>query len=303
MEEDPVPQDVETMYTRGLEYLVRTRTDRGVWVDPQGTQPGVIGLVVLAMLAHGDDPNNGPYATQIKSGLEYILSSANAANGYIGSSMYNHGFATLALAEAYGAVDDPRLGPALKKAVDLILSVQSQNQRGAWRYSPQSTDADTTVSGAQLVALMAARNAGLAVPEEAVDKALRFYLECQLPDGSVGYTGADSGGAARTAISALVFALAKQKESRGFKGAVRYLKDAGGERDSYFFYYLYYASQAYFHSDQESWKDFNSANIKRLKSAQNSDGSWSGSEGTLFATSAALMSLAINYRYLPIYER
>jgi len=34
------------------------------------------------------------------------------------------------------------------------------NTFGAWRYSPESKDADTTVSGAQMVALFAARNAG-----------------------------------------------------------------------------------------------------------------------------------------------
>ena len=97
--------------------------------------------------------------------------------------MYNHGFSTLALAEAYGQVQDERIGPALQKAVDLILSSQSQNPNGAWRYAPDSPDADTTVSGAQMVALFAARNAGIGVPDAAIQKALRFFAECQTPDG------------------------------------------------------------------------------------------------------------------------
>ena len=67
--------------------------------------------------------------------------------------MYNHGFATLALAESYGAVNDDRLGPALQKAVRLILTSQEANPTKAWRYSPDARDADTTVSGAQMVAL------------------------------------------------------------------------------------------------------------------------------------------------------
>ena len=58
-------------------------------------------------------------------------------------------FATLALAELYGAVDDPRVGPALQRAVTLILEAQKRNQKGAWRYRPESNDADTTVSGGQ----------------------------------------------------------------------------------------------------------------------------------------------------------
>ena len=42
--------------------------------------------------------------------------------------MYNHGFAALA-GEAYGQVNDRRLGPALKKATELILNAQ---KRSAW---------------------------------------------------------------------------------------------------------------------------------------------------------------------------
>ena len=38
--------------------------------------------------------------------------------------MYNHGFATLALAEYYGLSNDTINGPALKKATNLIVSAQ-----------------------------------------------------------------------------------------------------------------------------------------------------------------------------------
>ena len=65
------------------------------------------------------------------------MKHADPATGYIGTSMYNHGFSTLALAEAYGAVDDPRLGPALQKAVRLIVLAQEENSLHAWRYSPR----------------------------------------------------------------------------------------------------------------------------------------------------------------------
>ncbi|MGB9604154.1 MAG: squalene--hopene cyclase, partial [Limisphaerales bacterium] len=169
-EPDSIPPEVERMYRRGLDFLTRTQTPKGYWQDTYGQQPAVVGLAILAMLAHGDDPNTGPYAIPIKRGLDFILENQNKVTGYIGNSMYNHGFATLALAEAYGAVNDERLGPALKKAVDLILVSQTKNPFGAWRYSPESTDADTTVSGAQMVALFAAKNAGIDIPEEAIKK-------------------------------------------------------------------------------------------------------------------------------------
>lgn len=115
----------------------------------------------MSVLAHGDDPNAGPYATMVRRCLNYILSKQNKSSGYIGDSMYNHGFATLALAEAYGMVRDDRIGPALQKAVALTLTAQKKNKTGGWRYAPDSTDADSTVTGCQIVSLYAARNAGI----------------------------------------------------------------------------------------------------------------------------------------------
>ncbi|MEI7732606.1 MAG: prenyltransferase/squalene oxidase repeat-containing protein [Verrucomicrobiota bacterium] len=299
---DPIPPEVERMYKKGLDWLVKNQSSDGVWKDTYGNNPGVVGLAVVAMLAHGDDPNSGPYSVPIKRGLSFILSQQQEKNGYIGNSMYNHGFATLALAESYGVVNDERLGKALHKAVDLILSSQARNGFGAWRYSPETTDADTTVSGAQMVALFAARNAGIGVPEDAIQKGLRFFKLCQSADGGLGYTGPDSGNAPRTAIGALVFALAKQKNSKEFLGAARFLGSAPRE-DHYFHYYLYYASQAYFHTSGKSWREWNTLNIKVLNATQNSNGSWEGQFGSAFSTSACLLSLALNYRFLPIYER
>jgi uncharacterized protein YfaS (alpha-2-macroglobulin family) len=217
--------------------------------------------------------------------------------------MYNHGFATLALAEAYGSVNDPRIGPALKKAVNLILSTQARNGLGAWRYSPESTDADTTVSGAQLVALLAARNAGLAVPDKAIKTALAFFSGCQAGDGGFGYTGNSGSSRTTSAIGTLVFALAKRKSTEEFKSAIRYAEGGNDAGMSLQYYYVYYRSQALFHGDMKAWEEWNLENAEKLVGSQSDSGAWTGNEGEVFATSAALLSLALNYRYLPIYER
>ena len=299
---DASPAAIDPMYVKGLQYLVKNQAAEGGWPDVYGRQPGVIGLCVVSMLAHGDDPNVGPYATAIKRGLGAIVTLQSKETGYIGNSMYNHGFATLALAEAYGAVDDARIGPALQRAINLIVASQARNPSGGWRYSPDSTDADTTVSGAQMVAMFAARNAGLAVPEEAIQKGLNYFKSCKTPEGGYGYTGTSGPNAARCAIGVLVFALAKQKDSAEFKSAWQYLQQAGGE-SHYQQYYLYYGAQAYFHAAPDAWRKWNTANIRSLAGTQNKDGSWEGSFGNSFGTAASLLSLALNYRFLPIYER
>jgi squalene cyclase len=300
---DLAPIEVDRIYVKGLQFLLKTQSPDGSWADTTyGKEPAVVGLAVVSMLAHGDDPNTGPFSQSIRRGLDYILKNMSPKTGYIGRSMYNHGFGTLALAEAYGAVDDARLGPALQQAVRLILNSQANNAFGAWRYSPESTDADTTVSGAQLVALFAARNAGIAVPEEAVQKALKFFASCQTPDGGFGYTSAASPNAARTAIGCLVLALAKEKDSKSFKAAFAFLQKAPADF-SYQQYFLYYGSQAFFHASPQAWQAWNRKNIKTLGQSQNPDGGWEGQFGQTFATAASLLSLALNYRYLPIYER
>lgn len=297
------PSQVDRIYTRGLQYLAKAQLAEGRWNEmPYGAEPAVVALAVVSMLAHGDDPNTGPYALQIKRGLDFVLKQMNPSTGYIGRSMYNHGFSTLALAEAYGQVQDDRLGPALEKAVRLITSSQARNPFQAWRYSPESVDADTTVSGAQMVALFAARNAGMAVPEEVIQKGIAFFLKCQTPEGGFGYTSASSPNGARTAIGCLVLSLAKEKKSKAFERAFAFLKGAPGDA-SYQQYYLYYAAQAFFQASPEAWNEWNRKNVKTLAGTQNEDGSWDGQFGPTFSTAASLLSLALNYRYLPIYER
>ena len=108
---DVNPSEVDRVYVKGLQYLAKAQMPEGRWNEmPYGAEPAVVALAVVAMLAHGDDPNHGPYALPIKRGLDFVLKNMNQTTGYIGRSMYNHGFATLALAEAYGHVLDDRKG-------------------------------------------------------------------------------------------------------------------------------------------------------------------------------------------------
>ena len=182
-------EEIDETYRKGLEFLAESQEERGCWTDSSyGSQPGVVGMAILAFLARGDDPEFGPYRLHVKRAMNFLLKQQNQKTGYIGNSMYNHGFATLALAEAYGLTNDLRLGPALEKATKLIVSSQKSNSKGGWRYSPDSQDADSTISGAQLVALFAARNAGIKVPEEAIEKGKAFLLSCQDSNGGFGYT-------------------------------------------------------------------------------------------------------------------
>jgi hypothetical protein len=306
--ETRVTPELERAVQRGLECLAGRQKPDGTWPDGYGQVSGVVGLAMMAFLAHGEVPDDGKYGIVIRRAVDYIVST-QSSNGLLAgrsesSPMYSHGFATLALAEAYGVVDDPRIGPALKKAVGLI--VRSQNQLGGWRYSVDAKDADTTVSGAQMIALRAAAHAGMEVPIDSIRRGVRYYMNCFCPGGGFGYTGADSPNAARAGIGLLVLSLSGQYRSAEAKATADYLLNGEHGDSSYFFYSCYYRSQAMFQAGGKYWRFWNETMTPAILAMQQPDGSWSGagdSGGTTGSTAMALLAVEVNYNLLPIYQR
>src|SRR6516164_9548647 len=232
---EAVPRDVRELYDKGLQFLVKTQSENGDWPGGQ-SGPGITGLALMVFLASGDDPNFGVYANNVRRAVRKIITDQDPNTGYLGNSMYHHGFGMLGLAEAYGAVDDrqvwpggkkPRsIGAALELAVRAAITSQKKNPLGAWRYSPDATDADTSVSGAVLVGLLAARNAGIEVSDECIDKAISYYTKMTAPSGQVAYSGGLGGfdeSLARISIGTLVYSLARRKDLPQFKATLHYL--------------------------------------------------------------------------------
>jgi hypothetical protein len=317
---EAVPREVDEIYGPGLEFLARTQNDRGTWPAGESAGPGTTGLALLAFLASGEDPNFGRYRDVIRGGLRHIIQSQSAVTGYIGPSMYHHGFATLALCEAYGTVDDSDLfvgsdipadkrrllDEAVELAVRAAITSQTRNRQGGWRYAPNSSDADTSVSGAVLMGLLAARNAGIKVPDQAIDRAIDYFVKMTNQSGIVGYAsvGEIAGeSVARSSIANLVFAIARRKDLPAYQATKRYLISNLDTKSLWPEYARYYQAQALFQADVDVWKDWNQRLIEQLKRDQKEDGSFDGDLGITNSTSMSLLALAVNYRLLPIYER
>jgi len=302
---------LERSVARGLEYLARTQNPDGSWAGSYGNTSGVVGLAMLAFLAHGDMPDEGKYGHVIRRAVDFIVKTQQP-NGLLsgrgGSPMYSHGFATLALAEVYGLIDDPRVGAALKKAVGLILTSQKNNRMGAWRYSVNSSDADTTVSGAQMVALRAAANAGIEVPMDSIRRGVAFYKRCFIPGGGFGYTSPGGPNHARSGIGLLVLSLCGEYRSTEAKATAEWLlSHAISPGGGYFAYACYYASQAMFQAGGKYWRHWNETVTPLLISMQQEDGSWASvagsSGGPTCGTAMILLAMEVNYNFLPIYQR
>ena len=318
-----VPVEVDAIYTRGLQWLVDNQTHNGNWGGSHSGHgvgdTGICGMSVMAFLASGEDPNFGRYSENIRKTIRYIIRQQKASTGYLPGSMYQHGFATLGLAEAYGAVDEELLwevedspvrrtiGEALELAVRCAVTAQKNNRWGGWRYTPDSSDADTSVSGAVLMGLLAARNAGVRVPDECIDKALSYFQRMTSQKGGVGYSGGVGGlGGSKNlqAISSLVMSIGRRKNLQEYQAVTRQVaRNIEHNESSYPYYFRYYMAQALFQSDFAAWQRWNTKTTRQLKSMQNDDGSFRSGHGQAYGTAMSLLALALNYRFLPIYER
>jgi hypothetical protein len=309
-----IPPDVDRIYERGLAWLASSQQPDGSWKDNY-SGCGITGICLMAFLASGEDPNYGKYAANIHRAIYSIITAQDASTGYMPNSMYHHGFAMLALSEAYGAVDEslypnnekpPRtIAQALQLAIGCAATSQKKNGMNAWRYQPDAADADTSVSGAVLMGLLAARNAGMDVPDDVLNGGMDFMRRSTGSGGDVAYTGGfgGMGGSMNlTAISALTNAVAKTKDTPAYKAALKRLLDnlENPETGSYAEYYRYYMAQALFQGNYDAWQKWNAEQVRILRDTQADDGSFNDAA---YQTGMSLLALALNYRFLPIYER
>lgn len=305
-----VPHRVRRAVERSLDYLAKTQQDDGAWPDNYGRSPAVIGLIILAYLGHGEVPGRGKYKDTLDRAIKYLVNSANKETGLVSRTgsqpMYNHGFATLALAEIYGMSGREDIYAALTKAVELI--VNTQNSQGGWRYQARPSDADITVTACQLMALRAARNAGVNVPKETIDNGVKYIKACAIAGGGFGYqAGSGSPTKSRAGIGTLMLQLLGEEDSEAVtKGADYILNNPLVPGETYYYYALYYCSQAMYQKGGKYWEYWEKKMTDDVLARQSPDGSfnYSGSSGgKYYAVAMAVLALEINWKYLPIYQR
>lgn len=306
---------------RGLAAVAAMQTEDGSFgIGPRyGKNVAVTALCCLALLGDGNIPGRGEYGEQVRKGLEFVLSasaetgllSADAGNG----PMYGHGFATLFLGEVYGMTQgggdtalSGRTHEALVKAVRLIE--RTQNAEGGWRYNPVPFDADVSVTICQVMALRSARNAGLEVPKETIDRAVEYVRKCQNPDGGFRYQlnqGMSAWPRSAAGVATLYYAGIYQDDA--IEKGLRYLIERalpGNDAESrlHYFYGHYYAVQTMYLSGGDKWAAWWPGIRQELIGKQNPDGSWSdATAGTAYGTAMALIILQMPKRYLPIFQK
>ena len=301
---------------QGLTFLAERQIEEGSFgTSGYARNVAVCGLSGMAFLANGSTPTRGPYAEQVNRCIEYLLSQTND-DGFIAASdatsrgpMYGHGFATLFLCEVYGMSAQTELRDRLGQAVELIVA--SQNDEGGWRYQPQPGDADMSVTVCQVMALRAARNAGIAVPRETIDQAIAYVKKCQNNDGGFRYTlagGEQRSQFARSAAGVVALYNAGIYDGPELKSGLDYLQQfrPGKEptaRGGFYFYAHYYAVQAMWHAGGDHWQQWYPAIRDELIVRQLPNHSWPDAICAEYGTAMACIVLQVPNNYLPILQR
>jgi hypothetical protein len=276
----------------------------------------VTALAGIAFLSAGNTPNRGKYGRNVESAVQFILANTDPT-GLISTPearqqnpMYGHGFATLFLAEAYGMTQRAEIRDKLKLAVNLI--VNTQNKEGGWRYFPVRREADISVTVCQIMALRAARNAGIYVPKSTVDQCTKYVKQCQNSDGGFSYqllTGNQSSIWPRSAAGVVALYSAGVYEGREIDRGLKYLIDhlPRGEvfrNEMFYFYGHYYAAQAMWQAGGNHWRQWFPAIRDELLGRQMQNGSWSDQTvNSEYGTAMACIVLQMPNNYLPIFQR
>jgi hypothetical protein len=317
--------------SRGLAFLAsRKNRDNSFGTGAYMGNTAVTSLSAMAFMAAGNQPNRGAHGKIVTDALRYVLSQEGRGGpkGFLSNPqatphgpMYGHGFATLFLAEVSGMVPDKELGKEvhekLRRAVDLII--KSQNGEGGWRYKPEPRDADLSVTICQIMALRAARNAGVSVPEEVRNRCVAYVKNCQdKREGWFRYMGMGGGGGgpqafARTAAGVVALYSAGIYKGPEVELGLQFLRNNKPGQfgrhelqfrpDMHYFYGHYYAVQAMYVAGGDYWKEWFPAIRDELIGTQRPDGSWLDQICNHYATAMACLILQVPNNYLPILQK
>lgn len=317
-------EQVDKAVDKALAYLKTQQAADGSFAS--GSMKGstaVTSFAVMAYLAKGHTPGNGEYGDVINKGIDYILSQQKKEGMLVGPApshgpMYCHTIATLMLSEVSGMVDDARqkkIDKVLPVALKIIISAQQVKkppaQQGGWRYSPQAVDSDISCSGWALMGLRSARGNGAQVPKEAIEQAVKFIMNCRMPDGGFAYQPGGGSGLARTGTGLLCLELCGRHGDKATTAAgdwiLKHLPRNVGE--DFFYYGLYYCSQGMFQLGGQHYEKWATHMYEMMLKVQKPDGSWpqgAGNEaapGTCYSTAMTVLAISVSYRQLPIYQR
>jgi hypothetical protein len=312
--------DVERTVARGLEWLASQQSRLGHWVANNDHYPtAMTALAGTAFLCEGSTTTQGKYAPNIRKAVDYLIGRSRS-NGLIGDPMrddhytYGHGFSMLFLSQVLGEEEDidrrEQLVDVLSRAV--VFTGRAQTDAGGWGYISAKDgngfdEGSTTIT--QVQGLRSCRNAGIPVPKEIIDKAIKYIKKCTTAEGAVQYNS--KGGGPRAPITAAAIAClynAGDYDDEYVPKLMNYcrtqLDNISNQGFGHWHYAHYYYAQVLYREGGKAWDEYRDKIFERIISEAGNDGSWSqGYIGSVYTTATNLTILQLPQGVLPIYQR
>jgi len=312
--------DLDRVVNRGLEWLAARQSRLGSWSANNDRYPtSMTALAGIAFLCEGSTTMQGKYAPNIRRAVDYLVSRSRK-NGLIGDPTrddrytYGHGFSMLFLSQVLGEEEDAerraQLIDVLTRAV--VFSGEAQTEPGGWGYVSAKDgggfdEGSTTIT--QIQGLRGCRNAGIPVPREIIDKAIKYIKNCTLADGGVQYNS--KGGGPRPAITAAAIAClfnAGEYDSEYVPKLMNYcrgqLDNISNQGFGHWHYAHYYYAQVLYREGGKTWESYRDKIFDRIIQDAGADGSWNqGYIGPVYTTAANLTILQLPKGALPIFQR
>jgi hypothetical protein len=171
------------------------------------------------------------------------------------------------------------------------------------------------VSVAQLMALRAAKNAGVYVDKAVVDKAVKYIKDCRQPDGGYAYIKGQSGSLfPRSAAAVVGLYSAGIYDGEHVESGLAYIRKfrPHGQRNApmevrpeHYYYGHYYAALAMWTAGGNYWNDwFPAIRSELLVRREPITSVWDDRIfGSAYATAMACIILQLPNNYLPIMQK
>ncbi len=316
--------DAEDVTRRALAWVAKRQSRVGHWTANDGRYPtAMTSLAAMSLLTEGSTTTQGKYSENIRLAVEYLAQRSNP-NGLIGDARrddrytYGHGFAMLFLSQVLGEEEDEirreQLVDVLTRAV--VFTGRAQTKAGGWGYVSAKDghgfdEGSTTVT--QVQGLRGCRNAGIEVPKEIIDKAVKYIHNCTTKDGGVQYSS--KGGGGRPAITAAAVAClfnAGEYDGEYVPKLLAYCKkqlaNISNQSFGHWHYAHYYYSQAMYREGGKTWEAYRDKVVAKVVREATDDGKqyayWSqGYIGPIYTTAINLTILQLEKGCLPVYQR
>jgi Prenyltransferase and squalene oxidase repeat len=323
MADDSLPPQLDLSVARGLAYLARQQQPDGSFTgfDENGPRALPAAEALLAFLSAGETPLAGRHSLVVRNAVEYLLRQLPDDGDFgraDGSGADGQALITIALAQVHGCEADPtqrrQIADALTKSLHVIVAMQdARNNPRAGGWNPEGRgEGELGTTLLMSLALRALCDAGVEVPDAVTTRAAGFVRSCAKP-GVAGF--AAKTGAAPTAASTAcgigaLLALGAATPA-DLKDALKLIAERriGDEETNYYLSSYAVSLCAMWSRDPAAWTAAWKPARDALMSKQTDDGSWFPLRppreglGTIPATSAAVSTLAMPYRLLPLYGR